>query len=801
MTGAMCRSGGPGAAWITRLVGLCALLGALVAPVQAQTLDEVDTRVQGDAQLLRLRFNASVRLLQLTPGTVSELYTLRVELLAADEALLKQSVDEFRRVAASAGQPEISIALAADPRSNTRQLTIRLAQPMNVQARQGPNSRSIDLLVRNPLAAVPSSAPRFILKLQTVPATQRDRLQAVPAELQALQSLRNEIVVDGVPSIELTVGYFATRAEAEAALALALPRFPEARLTDLNGTPVPAAAGTVAAPPADTPEQRALDQRGADLLAAARTALGVRQGDGAITTLNELLKLPPNAHSIAAQELIGSAWELADSPARARAEYELYLKLYPQGEGVERVGARLRALGDGASGPGLTGTAAPRLWSGSIAQYYYGGKARTQSLVNIQTGIDQSTLSRTNESSIVTSVDLSGRIVGSDSETRAVVRGSGSKNLLAGGASSSSIGAVYVEHRRNADAAFGGLAVRAGRQSPISGGLLGLFDGVSLAMPIGNGLKLDVMGGVPANALVSAPSERLFAAVLEADTFLERWGGNFYLLDQTTQGITNRRSLGAEVRYAGERWSTNAVIDYDMVFSSINALSLHGSFQVGGQTTVTLLADQRRAPSLQLTNALISSGATSLQALLETRTLDQVRSDALATSATATQFLISVARPFDEHWQGSTDLRYSAVGALPAVGDFEATAATGAQISWSAQLTGTNLYSKRDIHNFNVSVMSTPFFQGYQFSYNNLSVMPGRQDLTIEPSIRLYTQKDKQEVKLTRFGPGVRLSWHASRRASVLGELLYENSKSDGPSNHETGNSVFFYVGYRYELF
>ncbi len=797
----MWQSGKMRPGWIARVLGLCAWLCALAMPVQAQTIDEVDTRVQGDAQLLRLRFNASVRLLQLAPATVSQLYTLRIELLSADEALLRQSVDEFRRVAAADGRPEVSIAMAADPRSNTRQLTIRLAQPMNVQARQGPNSRSIDLLVRNPLVAVPSGSPRFVLKLQTVPVTQRDRLLSVPAELQALQSLQNEIVVDGVPSIELTVGYFATRAEAEAALALALPRFPDARLTDLNGASVPAAAGTLAAPPADTPEQRALDQHATELLAEARTALAARQGDGAITALNALLKLPPNVQSMAAQELIGSAWELAESPGRARAEYALYLKLYPQGEGASRVAARLRALGDERPGTGPATAAAPRLWSGSIAQYYYGGKARTQSLVNIQTGIDQATLSRTSESSIVTSVDLSGRIVGSEGETRAVVRGSGSKNLLNGGNSSNSIGAVYVEHRRNDDVPFGGLAVRAGRQSPISGGLLGLFDGVSLAMPIGNGLKFDVMGGVPASTLVSAPAERLFAAVVEADTFLERWGGNFYLLDQSTQGITNRRALGAEVRYAGEQWSTNAVIDYDLVFSSINALSLHGSFQVGGQTTVTLLADQRRAPSLQLTNALISSGAPSLKSLLETRTLDQVRSDALATSAMATQFLVSVARPLNEHWQASTDLRYSAVGALPAVGDFEATAATGAQISWSAQITGTNLYSKRDIHNFNVSVMTTPFFRGYQFSYNNLSVMPGRQDLTIEPSIRLYTQRDNLDVKLTRIGPGVRLSWHASRRGSLLGEFLYENSKSDGPANHETGNSVFFYVGYRYELF
>ncbi len=432
-----------------------------------------------------------------------------------------------------------------------------------------------------------------------------------------------------------------------------------------------------------------------------------------------------------------------------------------------------------------------------MAQYYYGGKARSQSLVNIATGIDQTTLSRTTESAIVTSVDLSGRIASEHGETRAVVRGTGSKNLLSGGHSTNSIGSAYLEYRRGDN----GPAVRAGRQSPISGGLLGLFDGVSLTTPVGGGAKLDLMGGVPASPLVSAPSERLFAAVLEADSIAERFGGNLYLLQQSTQGITNRRAFGSELRYAGDRWSTDALVDYDVDFKMINALSLHGSFQAGQQTTVTVLADERRAPSLQLTNALISSGAASLKDLLQTRTLAQIRADALATSAVAKQWLLSVARPLAPRWQLALDLRYSEIGALPAVGDFEATPATGGQTSVSAQLTGTDLYSSRDISNFNLSVINTPLFKGVQFAYNNLSELPGHHEITLEPSLRIYSQHDNQGVKLTRLGPGARLSWRASSRASVIGEMLYEVSRTDGPTNHDRSNSAFFYVGYRYELF
>lgn len=822
------------AAWLLAAVACC-----VVVPSSAQTLGDVDLRPRGDAFALDIRFNASVRLIQLAPTKAADLYTVRFELLSSEEAVLSQRTDEFRRIPAGGGLPEIRITYAAAPGSRVKQLTVRLGAALLLKPGPAPNLRTLELLVARP--ALPAAAApelrRFALTLDTVPLAEKDRVAMIPNALQDLDVITAEKVVDGVPSFEVAVGYFATREQAEAARSAALQRFPHARIVDLaavqsgaplnpqaavpivaappapadsaaaaSGAPAPATAidTAVARPDAGAPTEAALAQnerQAAELLQQARDALAANRGDDAVAVLNQLLKLPPNGSSMAAQELIGLAWERVGQPDRARLEDELYLKLYPQGEGASRVSKRLVALG-GAVAPAAVGAVAParpapRAWSGSIAQYYYGGKAKSNSLVNIATGIDQSTISRTSESAVVTSVDMAGRYQGQDSETRFVLRGSGSKNLLSTSHSSSSIGAAYVEYRRRGE----GLAVRAGRQSPISGGLLGLFDGVSLAYPVGNGLRLDVMGGVPASPLVSAPSERLFAAVVEADTLFERWGGNVYMLTQSTQGITNRRALGSEIRYAGERWSLNTLLDYDTVFRALNALSAHASFQAGAQTTLTVLADARRAPSLQLTNALISSGAASLSELLQARTLSQVRSDALATSAIARQFLVSVARPLNERWQLATDLQYSAIGALPAVGDFEATPATGAQYSVSAQLTGTNLYSPRDINNFNLSVLHTPFFNGLQLAYNNLTGLDKNHDLTLEPSIRFYTQRDKQDVRLTRVGPGLRLSYRASVRSSLLGELLYEVSRTEGPTNHDNSSSVFFYVGYRYELF
>ncbi len=810
-------------------------LAAVLAPAQAQLLEDLTVTQQGADGVARLSFGNAVRFVQQSPTTPADLYRVSFELVAPDEAVLNQIVGEARAFAGSGGVPEfkISYAVGTGRRSTARQLTLQLARKVAVRVKQGPNARAIDFVfvgqrlaeTAPPKPIAPASDKRYAVLLQRVPASEGDKLLPIPLRFQNLESISTTTTIGGVEMLEVSVGYFATEAEAESARQAALQRFPQAAIVDLARrkqetlqaaaaappAPAPAAsAPAAAAPAAAAPEpppvvaSEEIEKRATALMASGREALTAQKYEAAVNALNQLLLLPPNSQSRDAQELIGVAWERAGSPARAKTEYELYLRLFPQGEGAQRVAQRLASLDFGAAatpalrqaGAPASAASEPSRYNGSISQYYFGGKARTQSLVNLSSGIEQATLSRTTESAIVTSVDLGARFVSEDSETRAVLRGTGSTNLQTTSRNPSLVNAFYVDHKRTAS----GLAIRVGRQTAISGGLLGLFDGVSLAYPVGQGFKIDVMGGKPANNLVSTPGQRLFAAVLEADGLFDRFGGNIYLIDQTVEGNTNRRAVGAEVRYSDEKVSIYSLVDYDTVFKGLNAVSLQGSFLAPAQTSITLLVDGRKAPTLQLTNALISSGQSSIDALLLTMPLDQAIALARATSATAKQALLSVSRPMSERWQLGMDLRYSEIGALPAVGIFEATPATGAQYGLSALLTGSNLYSTRDINTFSVSYLTTPMFKGAQLSYSNLTGLRG-EVFTLEPSLRFYTQNSTDGVKTQRITPGLRLSYKYSSRTSLLGETIVERSKTDGPLNHDSSTSVFFYVGYRYELF
>ena len=539
-------------------------------------------------------------------------------------------------------------------------------------------------------------------------------------------------------------------------------------------------------------------------MASAREAMSKGNNETAINRLNQLLLLPPNSATQDAQEIIGLAWERSGDLARAKMEYELYLKLFKEGEGAQRVAQRLASMGVAPARPTSPSEPVPpeqakapaARYSGSIAQYYFGGKSRSQSLVNLAAGIDQSTLTKTTESALVTNVDLGARYSTETAEVRAVVRGTGSANLSKTSKNTSILNAAYVDYQLKSN----GLAARLGRQSPINGGLLGMFDGISLTYPVREGIRVNVMGGTPANPLVSAPSERLYAGMIEADSIFGNLSGDVYVINQTTEGITNRRAIGVEARYSDERGSMYALVDYDQIFGAVNAVTLQGSLQGAGQTTYTLLLDSRKAPSLQMTNALISSGATSLRTLLQMQTLDEVKTEAKATTAQARQVLFSVSKPISAKWQATGDIRASDIGALPAVGNFEATPATGAQYGFTAQLTGSNIYSNRDINNFNVSILSAPTFRGIQVAYNNLTGFYDNK-LILEPSMRVYFQRDNDGSRMTRLTPGLRCTYNTSKRMSLLGEVLLEHSTSQGPANDATVDSLFFYFGVRYELF
>ncbi len=812
-----------------RAVACLVLLLAGVSAA-AQTIDSLDWVQAGDRVVARITFGANVRFLRQAPSALSDLLQVSFDLSAADDTSLSPAMQESKRLAARGPLPAVTLTYAPMTAARTKVLNLQFGKRVQVLAKQGPDAHTIDLEFVSIEGQVGSLAPlpamaqetkdrQYAIVLQTSQAQDAGEAVRVPAMLQDYVVFSMPLPAPDQGKQALAVGYFKTQDEADVVRTRILSRFPDAKVLALNppAAPVVASPSQPIAPPpspaSSLPPARAEaaeppvhtdsaqhHPEAQDLLAQAHKAMSEQRYRDAVDILNRALLLPPNPATQESQELIGFAWEGLRDFGRARIEYKLYQRLYPNTDGAQRIAERLETLGSGevtaavasADARGTSGFS----YSGGISQYYYGGSSKSDSLVNISAGIDQNTLSQTNQSALVTSLDLTGRYRGETSETRLVLRGNSSSNFVATSKAQSSLNAAYVDYRNLNNR----LGLRVGRQSAIAGSMFGLFDGVSVSMPVAGDFKLSGSVGVPANMLVSAPSQQLLGVMLEADNLFERWGGSLSLVDQRTEEISDRRALGMEVRYFGEGMSVFSQLDYDLNFEKINAFTLQGSMQGPMDTSITLLVDDRKAPSLQLSDALISSGATSLKTLLQLRSLAEVQDLALGTAAQARQAMLSVSRALSPKWQSSADIRYSEIGELPAVGNFQAMPATGAQYTFSMQLTGSNLYSSRDINGFNLSFLNSASAQGTQLSYNNLTGFLDNK-AAVEFSLSLYTQTDNASTKVNRISPGVRLSYKLSERASIMGETIYEQSTTEGLTNHDNSSAYFFYVGYRYDLF
>ena len=102
-----------------------------------------------------------------------------------------------------------------------------------MRVKQGPNARSIDFVfvgqrlaeTAAPKPIAPVSDKRYAVLLQRVPASEGDKLLPIPLRFQNLESISTTTTIGGVEMLEVSVGYFATEAEAESVrrCAAALP--------------------------------------------------------------------------------------------------------------------------------------------------------------------------------------------------------------------------------------------------------------------------------------------------------------------------------------------------------------------------------------------------------------------------------------------------------------------------------------------------------------------------------------------------------------------------------------------------
>jgi len=555
---------------------------------------------------------------------------------------------------------------------------------------------------------------------------ERQAVETAAATLKT-QAYVSETDIEDEHWYRLRVGPFTTRAEAERVLQIALPSYPRAWLavndeqTDLATVERAGVISTAAEGPTDPPLP---DDQRTQMLRDARAALEKHQYPEAVDLLSRLVRQPEYPGRADAQELLGLVRERAGQLAQAKAEYEAYLRRYPNGPGAERVRSRLQALAQASLAPKSTGEfAAPsdRQWTmaGSTALTYQYGTTQATSA--------GTTTTSTAVNAALVYADLLVRNRGQRYDFTGRVDAGYTDNVLTtpGGGSQDRTTAAFVEMTDRAI----GLTGRVGRQSLASQGVIGIFDGGYVGYQVNPKLSVSAAAGYPAYTSYSAFSTQTKFETLTAEySPSQTWVFDTYLYSQTDAGFTDRRSIGLQTRYSAPGRTAVMLIDYDTYFAQLDSATLIGNAKVGQSWVLGFDVDHRRSPLLLLSNALIGQTATTLPALAAgppMLTESQIKQLALDRTASSDTLVLSASRPLAERWQIMMDIAAFQLGSTPASGGVPATPSTGLDKNVTLQLSGSSLIQAGDLHVFSTVYDDSPSARITTLSWDARFVLPG----------------------------------------------------------------------------
>ncbi|MRD47001.1 hypothetical protein GHT07_06910 [Caenimonas koreensis DSM 17982] len=724
----------------THLFRLAVIAASLVtASAHAQLVDDVELRRVGNDAVLQVRFVTPVQYLRTLATGSGDLGHVYYDVLPTPETI--NFLPTERRIPAGSAAPFVVMTdETVGTAERSRRLVLRLTGNTPFTARAGQGNRSIEIVLRDRGAMVPATSGAAGAPVRD------DKAGVLPA-----------------PSGTAAVGSSEAEARAQA------------------------------------------------LLAQARQAVERADYAVAVDLLEQLLAQPATASSQDAQELIAVArWREGD-PQRARVEFETYLKLYPTGPGALRAREALLTLAPPAPVAAAEAAAAPAVTTtvtGSVATYYYGGqsKSRTQefqdsALGGLPTLVSDASLSGTDQSQILSSVDLNWRRKDADSDLRFVLRDTYSADLLRNDKSKNKLSAFYVDYRLQSP----GLSVRLGRQSPTGGGVMGRFDGVQASWRFAPKWRLNAVAGQPTDKLLDS-RRSFYGASIDADALTSNLGGSLYVIEQRIDGQTDRRAIGNEMRLQMGGLSASSILDYDTILGGLNIASVQGTWQSADNTVVNVLYDRRATPMLMLGNSLffqnpvLAAQATRLQDLLAVQSVSLLRQQVKDTTAYSTQAMVGVTHPLSPNWQIGADIRLTNIGELLPVPDILPSGQPGTGNIWSvgAQVIATNLYSSRDTHVLVFNQLKAPTYKGTLLQYNNSSTIA--QAWQLEPSLRIYQQTDSTDTRTRRWAPGMRVTYRPTAKLSLESELSLEFSNIAGPTRTETSRRTFYYFGFRYDI-
>jgi Flp pilus assembly protein TadD len=522
----------------------------------------------------------------------------------------------------------------------------------------------------------------------------------------------------------------------------------------------------------------------ADVRAAAaamdegRAALKRGNFRDAIALFNKVLAFPENPSSAEAQELVGVSYQKNGQPAQARAAYEECLRRYPSGEMAERVRQRLAGIATAQDDVAaalrapaeLPGKALPigkftktneTTWTlvGGVSSFYIHDTALTSArntglAPNVGSTADDT---QVHQNEILTTLDL--LATWNDDHMSGRIRFNGGyehrfDNVIENGPTGDQKDQFGVS-QASLDVVFKDINLRtvAGRQTYNGDGVFGRFDGALISwqpLPL---LKVDLVGGMPANSRYNLPfstNREFFGAGIGTGPLFGGLEASIYYNEGIGHWLVDREAVGMDLKFSDATKFAFANIDYDLRFQQLNEAVLSGSWTLPNQATIYGGVDYRRVPFLDTWNVLLNSPSATLYDFLKAQTAmgqpltsAQVNQLALAQSPLYRSAMLGFSYPLNDKLTVSMDGTIANLNQTITPGTLLdpklAQLAKGNEYYATAQLIATGIFTAGDMYTAAFHYAQQATDRQYFLDLNTR--YPVNKDLVVAPRLRLgYSQ-------------------------------------------------------------
>mgnify|MGYP001821807324 CR=1 FL=1 len=531
------------------------------------------------------------------------------------------------------------------------------------------------------------------------------------------------------------------------------------------------------------------EQNVADLFRQARLAFNAGQYQRTTAIYDKIIASGMEPYVREARIALGVVRAERGQNAQARAQFERYLQDYPQGPERRRVQRLLDDLV--ARAESRDAEAAPfadrePAWQvfGSFDQFYL---------------LDQGKLdgrdSETYRSSLLNTANVSWQGRSGDLEVGGRFSGSYDYSFLAERDSPTRVSYLYLDL---ADAE-GRHEARVGRQRLPGSGVLGYFDGLHYQFHVDEQRAVRYVFGSPMRSTRDGvDQDRLLNGLaVDFNGIDDRWHLSLYSLYQRFDGETDRRALGMEGRYLGDRVTAYSLLDYDTYFDELNIFYLFTNWRVRDGTVASITLDHRRSPSLALSNALYSLGVDDFDDLDTELSRGDLERLAEGRSLIYRSAYASITQQLDERWQLLLDAGIYSLRDDSGLPDNDGLDSDDWYLY--GQITGNSLFKSGDM--FSAGLRYTDAERMDATSVLLRGRVPVNDRLRLTPRLRLDFRDRDNGTSQRRLLPSLFTTYRVTKQTSLELEIGAEFSRTEyDHGDAQDDRFLYLRAGYRHDF-